>query len=261
MTIITTARPWPEPLFLQGLLETHRGPACCLHDRAWGQPGATGQASGEVLELGAAARGERGRGRLRGSSGKLGRRPASALGGCPPPSPLPFYQLPGNSLGLPCPGLTPAHREPAAAGSLKLPLPPPAARRHPCTHQRGSLASPVAPALTRRQDRSPARRHAAPGDRACTGCRRRAGGARPGARTPGCSTALRPPGGSSSERPAGGARPGAAPALQCRALRAERPSAPRTWGGSGVSLPGGNNERGGIALQAPNHRIAVTDRR
>ena len=45
--------------------------------------------------------------------------------GCPPPSPLLFCQLPGKSLGLPGPGSPPADQEPAAAGSLKLPVPPP----------------------------------------------------------------------------------------------------------------------------------------
>ena len=256
-TVITIDRPWPNPLLPQGLLETPLFPRPAANGTPIkGESSAfEGQLAAFTTGLGGSL-GLRGRlqgrrwswGQLHGASGAGGgsggalpsRGGARRLrsGGCPPPSPLPFCQLPGNSSGLPCPGSTPAHREPAAAGGWKLPLPPPAGRRHPRTHQRGSLTSPVAPALTRHRHRSPARRHAAPGDRARTGCRRRAGGARPAPRTPGCSTALRPPGGSSSERPAGGARPGAAPALQCRALRAQRPPAPRTGGGSGVSLPG-----------------------
>ena len=279
-TVITIDRPWPNPLLPQGLLETPLFPRPAANGTPIkGESSAfEGQLAAFTTGLGGSL-GLRGRlqgrrwswGQLHGASGAGGgsggalpsRGGARRLrsGGCPPPSPLPFCQLPGNSSGLPCPGSTPAHREPAAAGGWKLPLPPPAGRRHPRTHQRGSLTSPVAPALTRHRHRSPARRHAAPGDRARTGCRRRAGGARPAPRTPGCSTALRPPGGSSSERPAGGARPGAAPAPQCRALRAQRPPAPRTGGGSGVSLPGGSNERGGITLQAPQYRMAVTGRR
>jgi len=67
-----------------------RGPACRPHHGPWGRPGAPGQASGDVLELEAAAWGERGR----GSAAKL-------RGGCPPPSPLPFSHLPPLAPGLP----------------------------------------------------------------------------------------------------------------------------------------------------------------
>ena len=184
-TVITTDRPRLKPLLPQGLLETRGRPACHRHDGAWERPGATGQASGEGLELGAAARGgASGAGGGSGGALEAGSRPASAPGGVSAffPSPLlsALGQLPGAALTQLASGTPAACRSgqlqasrPAASGQNTPPRPPKGLAR--------LTAAPGRPPPPRPAPSAPPCRSRAPRMRRPPTARRRGQGWRPNA--------------------------------------------------------------------------------
>lgn len=109
-TIISLNPPWVKPLLPRGLLEMplfpmQLPPTAANGTQIKGESSTfEGQPSRQGLGL---------QGRLRGScTGGAGlRRSSSELGGCPPPSLLPFCQTLGDSLGLPGSSSPPMDRQ------------------------------------------------------------------------------------------------------------------------------------------------------